>query len=119
MTELRDAGDFDITIQGWGADYFDVSNMLSIFLYGNLINAGQYNSEKYESLYNEALTTVDNAARINLLHQAEQTLIAEDMAIIPLYHSMKTAVYNDAKVTNVIFDADGNVELTQVVVTGE
>lgn len=119
MTSLRDAGDFDITIQGWGADYFDVSNMLSIWRYGNLINSGKYNSETFESLYQEALTTVDNAARIELLHQAEKTLIVDDMAIIPLYHSMKTAVYSEANVTNVIFNADGNVELTQVVVAGE
>ncbi len=119
MTSLRDAGDFDITIQGWGADYFDVSNMLSIWRYGNLINSGKYNSETFDSLYQEALTTVDNAKRIELLHQAETTLIVDDMGIIPLYHSMKTAVYDDAKVTNVIFTADGNVELTQVMVAGE
>ena len=116
MTELRDAGKFDITPQGWGADYFDVSNMLSIFVGGNFINAGRYASETYDSLYNQALTTVDNAARIELLHQAEKTLVVDDAGMIPLYHSNSTAIFRDDVCTNVSYNANGKVVLTDVVV---
>lgn len=118
MTELRDAGSFDITNQNWGADYFDASNMLSIFVTGNFINAGRYSSEAFDTAYNTALTTVDNAERMELLHQAEQTLVVDEVGMIPLYHSKTVVLYSDDVVSNVIFDANGKIELQHAVVTG-
>ena len=119
MGTLRDAGDFDITMQNWYADYFDVSNMLSIWRYGNLINSGKFNNEQFESLYQEALTTADNAARIELLHKAEEILVEQEMGIIPLYHRQKVAIWDDSKLSNVEWDADARLILTQIVKVAE
>lgn len=116
MAEFRDAGNFDITPQGWGADYFDASNMLSIFVTGNFINAGRYSSEVFDENFNKSLYTVDNAERMDLLHAAEQALM-DDMGIIPLYHSSYTVLYKDDIVSNVRINANAKVILTDVIVT--
>ncbi len=115
MTEMRDAGKFDVTPQGWGADYMDASNMLSIFCTGNLINGGKYSSEEYDNAYAESLQTVDQAARMALLHRCEELLVLEDAAIIPLYHSNATAIYSEENLENVKIAANGKIMLTQII----
>ncbi len=115
MGELRDKGKFDITPQGWGADYMDASNMLSIFVTGGEINAGRYSSEVFDNAYYTSLNTVDQAARMELLHTAENQLLNVDMGIIPLYHSNAVAIYSDDVLDNVVINAGGQVMLQQVV----
>ena len=114
MTELRDAGDFEITPQAWGADYMDASNMLSIFVTGNFINGGRYSNEEYDALYTQSLATVDQAERMELLHQAEAILM-EDMGTIPLYHSNNVALYSDDVLENVAIGSDGKPILTDII----
>ncbi|GHU59032.1 ABC transporter substrate-binding protein [Spirochaetia bacterium] len=116
MTSLRDEGRFDITNQGWGADYFDVSNMLSIFAPGNLINAGRYENPAFTAAYNKSLTTINNAERIALLHEAERLIIQQDAGIIPLWYSINPYIYRDSVVTNVRYDSNGKMILTDVIV---
>ena len=116
MTQLRDQGRFDFTPQGWGADYFDVSNMLSIFAPGNLINAGRYENPAFSAAYNQSLTTVDNAKRLALLHEAERLLIKEDAGIIPLYYGVNPYIFRDSVLTNVHYDANGKIILTDIIV---
>jgi oligopeptide transport system substrate-binding protein len=116
MTPLRDEGKFDITPQNWGADYFDVSNMLSIFAPGNLINAGRYNNPAFADAYNRSLRTVNNAERIGLLHEAERLIIQQDAGIIPLYYHVSPFIFRDSVVTNVKYDANGNLMFTKVIV---
>ena len=113
MTTLRDAGDFEVTPQGWGADYMDASNMLSIFVTGNFINGGRYSNAEYDAAYNESLKTVDQAERMNLLHKAEQILL-DDMGTIPLYHGSSVALYSDDTLENVVFGANGKPLLTGI-----
>jgi oligopeptide transport system substrate-binding protein len=116
MTPLRDQGKFDLTTQNWGADYFDVSNMLSIFAPGNLINAGRYENPAFTAAYNTSLRTIDNAERIRLLHEAERILIQQDSGIIPLFYSVQPFIFRNEVVTNVKYDANGWVMFTDVVV---
>jgi oligopeptide transport system substrate-binding protein len=116
MTPLRDEGKFDLTTQNWGADYFDVSNMLSIFAPGNLINAGRYENPAFTEAYNKSLHTVDNAERIRLLHEAERILIQQDAGIIPLFYLVQPFVFRDETVTNVKYDANGWIMFTDVIV---
>jgi oligopeptide transport system substrate-binding protein len=116
MTPLRDEGKFDITPQNWGADYFDASNMLSIFAPGNLINAGRYNNPTFTTAYTKSLQTVDNAERIALLHEAERLIIQQDSGIIPLYYWVSPYIFKNSVVTNVIYDSDASVMFTKVIV---
>jgi oligopeptide transport system substrate-binding protein len=116
MTPLRDEGRFDITPQNWGADYFDVSNMLSIFAPGNLINAGRYENPAFTAAYNKSLTTVNNAERIALLHEAERLIIQQDMGIIPLYYWVSPFVFKENVVTDVIYDSNGLIMFTKLTI---
>lgn len=116
MAELRDGGQFGITPQGWGADYFDASNMLSIFVTGNFINGGRFSSQVFDDNYNNSIHEADNAKRMEMLHAAEQNLI-EEMGIIPLYHSSYVFLYNEDIVSNVRVNANAKVILTDCVVT--
>ncbi len=115
MTELRDAGKFEITPQSWGADYMDASNMLSIFVTGNLINGGKYSCAEYDEKYAESLRTVDQAARMALLHRCEELLIVEDCAVIPLYHANAAAIYSEERLENVKIAVNGKIMLTDIV----
>ena len=116
MTSLRDAGEFDITPQGWGADYFDASNMMAIFSPDNLINAGRYENPKFTEAYNGSLAEADNSKRIKLLQEAERIFIGEDMGIIPLYYGTKPYIFRESVVTNVKFDANGSLIITDLIV---
>lgn len=117
MTTLRDAGDFGITPQGWGPDWLDASNMLSIFVTGNFINAGRYSSATFDKLYTDAKLTFDRAQRMALLHETEKTLISDDYGIIPLYHRRTVALYRDGELSNVKFDANRKVMLTDIIIS--
>ena len=88
--------------------------MLSIFVTGNFINAGRYSSEAFDAAYAKSLETVDQAARINLLHEAEKTLL-DDAGTIPLYHGNAVALYSDDKLDNVVIGANGKVILKDIV----
>ncbi|MBR0462983.1 MAG: peptide ABC transporter substrate-binding protein [Clostridia bacterium] len=116
MTELRDAGKFLITPQGWGPDWLDASNMLSIFVTGNFINAGRYSSEAFDKAYADAMYNYNTEERLNLLHEAEKQLVVEDMGIIPLYHRHAIALYRDSDLSNVKFDADRKVMWADIIV---
>ena len=114
MIELRGKGQFEVTPQNWGADYMDASNMLSIFVSTNSINRGKFNNPEYDAAYSESLRTVDQAKRMELLHKAESLLI-EDMGIIPLYHRRYSAIYSDDVLENVVLGANGKPLLTGIV----
>ena len=57
-------------------------------------------------LFQASLVEPDNAARCELMHQAEEVLIGEDMGIIPLYHNKKVFIYDDNQLSNVRWSAD-------------
>lgn len=114
VSELRGAGKFDITPQNWGADYMDASNMLSIFLSTNNINRGKFASEEYDATYDKALQTVDQKARMDLLHRCEEILL-DECGVISLYHSNAVAIYSEDVLENVKLSADGKIMLTDII----
>lgn len=111
----RENCDFTVTVQNWYADYFDASNMLSIFVSDHSINQGRYSSEKFDSLYNASLAEVDNEKRVQLMHDAEKVLVEEEAGMIPLYHNKKTFIYDDNVLENVVMCADAYPFWTQIV----
>ena len=114
--ELRNAGQFDITPQNWYVDYFDASNMLSIFVSSNFINAGRFNNATFDELYVKSLSTVDPAERSDLLHEAERLLLGEDMGIIPTYYHSFPYLYKDGHLENVKVNAAPQVILSDIIV---
>lgn len=78
----------------WIADYPDPENFLNL-LYSihipkepdakSYINASRYMSAKFDSVFNMALKTTDEAERFKLYEEADQIAI-EDAAIIPIFY---------------------------------
>lgn len=96
--EDRKQGNFTLAREGWLADYNDPVNMLEIFTSDSGNNDMQLGKgtpvssspdwKAYDSMINEIRNTTDFAARVNLMHDAEDMLM-ETWAVIPIYY------YND------------------------
>lgn len=93
-TYLDTRGTFPVWRAGWGSDYPDAHN----FLYDVFHSTSQNNdtgwvNEEFDALLEEAALLTDQQARKDLYAQAEQILVYEDAAIIPIYF------YSDPELT--------------------
>ncbi|MGB5224311.1 MAG: peptide ABC transporter substrate-binding protein [Arenicellales bacterium] len=69
----------------WIADYNDAGSFLSLFTSNHAKNDTGYANPDYDALINQIETTMDEVKRGELIQQAEQLLL-EDQVIIPIYH---------------------------------
>ncbi len=83
-------GTFPMFRLGWGADYPDPENFLTVLLHSKNKGAGGnrtfYDNPEVDVLLDEADTSTDTEKRLKLYQQAEQ-LIMDDAPIIPVYYS--------------------------------
>lgn len=96
--EDRKNGNFTIAREGWLADYNDPVNMLEIFTSDSGNNDMQLGKgtpvssspdwSEYDALIDEIRNTTDFAARVDLMHEAEDMLMGT-WAVVPIYY------YND------------------------
>lgn len=97
--EDRKKGNFGVAREGWVADYNDPINMLELFssASGNndmqfgkdpVSSAAPQNWNEYDALIEQIRTATDMAARVDLMHQAEDMLM-DTWAVVPIYY------YND------------------------
>ncbi len=78
--QQRTAGDYDISRNGWGADYPHANNQLAgLFTCGGGNNDQQWCNEEFDRLMAEAAVEEDQAAQAALYEQA-QTIMADDAA---------------------------------------
>jgi oligopeptide transport system substrate-binding protein len=85
---------FPVWRAAWGSDYPDNHNFLyDVFHSSSLNNDTGWSNPAFDALVEEAATLSDNAARAELYAQAENILIYEDAAIIPIYF------YSDVELT--------------------
>ena len=83
--ELEADGEFQLSFQGWIADYNDPMTFLDLFLSDSSFNTGKYKGERYDELINQALTETDFARRMDQMLEAEKVLIEEDAGLAPVY----------------------------------
>ena len=88
FTPMRRNGEFMAARNGWVGDYSDPSNMLELLYSTNGNNDGKYNNPEFDAAIDLSRTTVDEAARFDALHTAEDILM-DDAGCIPV------AYYND------------------------
>lgn len=91
LSDRRANGDFFITVNGWSADYPDPMTYLSIFTSDNSMNTGFFNNAEFDKLINDSMT-LEGADRDQALLRAEQILVEDEAAIIPLYEGAETAM---------------------------
>jgi peptide/nickel transport system substrate-binding protein len=84
--------EFSVMLVGWGSDTAEASSPLKALLatYSSekgmgQANRGRYSSAKMDALLQQALATVDDARREQLLQQATAVAMSE-VGIVPLYH---------------------------------
>ena len=86
----------------WIGDYLDPMTFADLFVSTSAGNRVGYNNPNYDKLILEAKNTIDNKIRMSNMHKAEDMLIGEDMAFIPLYHytapSMQSPKLKDVSV---------------------
>lgn len=89
------AGEFDLCMQVWGADYNDPMTFIDIFRTGGSSNYGKYSSEAYDQLLDQLAKEQDNEKRLKLYGEAERILIKEDAAMKPLLYRDKHSYINN------------------------
>ena len=87
----------------WIGDYLDPMTFADIFVSSSAGNRVGYNNPNYDKLISEAKNTMDNNIRMSNMHKAEDMLIGEDMAFIPIYHYTSPSMQNP-KLKNVSVD---------------
>lgn len=98
------AGNFDVVLTGWTADFADPISFLELMTSDNPQNYGKWTNSQFDKYIAASNTTGNAQARLNDLVKADQTLLAEQ-GITPLYYanqawlvrpSIKNVVYNGA-----------------------
>lgn len=82
--KTRVQGDYDIARDGWIGDYIDPMTFLDMFLSNSPQNNPKWKNKRFDDLIKKAKASNDQAARMQLLHEAEKLLI-EEMPIAPVY----------------------------------
>jgi len=83
-TMMEDAG--QIHRAGWCPDYNDANNYTYDVMFSTgAYNYGRWNSPVFDDLVTRARVELDPQARRELYRQAEQLMVVEDAALMPLY----------------------------------
>jgi oligopeptide transport system substrate-binding protein len=83
--ELEANGEFQLSYQGWGADYNDPMTFLDLWESESPFNTGGYSNPDYDELISQAQTETDAARRMELLQEAERLLVEEDAGVAPIF----------------------------------
>ena len=78
--------DYDVNLTSWGADYDDATNFLGSYENDESAKPSLYKSEAFNSIYRDAVYTLDQTERIKKIGEAEKILL-DDQGITPLYYT--------------------------------
>lgn len=85
-TYLDQRATFPVWRAGWCSDYPDNNNfMFDVFHSTSQNNDTGFANPEYDALVEQAAQETDTATRIELYAQAEEILIEEEAAILPIY----------------------------------
>lgn len=93
--QTRKDGNYSIARNGWIADYNDPMSFLDMWLTGGGNNDAQYANADYDAKIQEAKNTTDPAARMQLMHNAEDIIMGQDWALNPLYFYTQKYMLSD------------------------
>ncbi|MEG2420042.1 MAG: peptide ABC transporter substrate-binding protein [Oscillospiraceae bacterium] len=83
--ELMDNNNYQFAITAWGADYDDGMTYLDLWANGTPYR-GNYTSDAYNKFITDAKAETDDAARLQMMLDAEKLLVDTDAVISPLYY---------------------------------
>ena len=85
------AGNFDIIVSGWSADFADPISFLDLFTSKNPENNGKWKNSEYDKLVADSKTTSSSSKRWDDLTKAEEILL-KDSGISPLYYQSSSVL---------------------------
>ena len=92
---------YDLCRSSWVGDYNDPSTFLDLFTSANGNNRTGWASPEYDKLIAAAAREADVQQRNALFAQAEQLLVSEQAAVIPVYHYVGVQFYHDDRLKGV------------------
>lgn len=87
--------EFQMVISAWGADYDDPSTYLDLWAAPADPFRGNFSNERYDELIASAKTEKDEAARMDMLLEAERILMVEEAVLAPLYYQGHAYLQNE------------------------
>ena len=85
------AGNFDVVISGWSADFADPISFLDLFTSTNPENNGKWKNTSYDKLITDSKTTASTSKRWDDLTKAEDILL-NNVGVAPLYYNTNSAL---------------------------
>ncbi len=98
------AGNFEMTLSGWGPDYLDASTFLDCWKTGNGYNDPHYTNTTYDELASTSAS--DPSARWTNFLEAEKILLEDDVPIVPVYQKSIT-ILQKPEVSNIVYHPFG------------
>ena len=83
---IRRGQEFDVARSGWCGDYNEASTFLDLLTTTHGSNDGKYSNERVDELMRASKTADDPSG----IYAEVERIVAEDMAIIPIYHYANT-----------------------------
>ena len=102
-------GNYHVSRMSWLGDFNDAINFLEMYTQPEGNNNTYWTNKKYNELIFKSFTEADAIARQQLMKDAE-TILLNEMPIIPIYYYTYSYVMND-RVKDVYIDGLGNVDL--------
>ncbi|WP_265459317.1 peptide ABC transporter substrate-binding protein [Enterococcus sp. HY326] len=109
LNQSRRDGNYEMSLSGWIAGSNDLNSYFNLYRSGSSYNYGGYENEEYSALVEQANTTDANDidAMFTDYQAAEEILLAEDAAQVPLYQSAANYLVNP-NLQNVIYHSYGD-----------
>jgi oligopeptide transport system substrate-binding protein len=78
-------GEFQVSFNGWIADYDDPSTFMDLYTTDNPFNKVGFSNERYDSLVNGARGNPNNRERMQAFREAEELLVNDTATVAPLF----------------------------------
>ncbi|GAA0135903.1 oligopeptide ABC transporter substrate-binding protein OppA [Paenibacillus sp. YSY-4.3] len=114
--ENRQNLNYQIARAGWSADYNDPMTFIDMWTSNSGNNDIGFKNEEYDKLVAEAKATEDNEKRNENFKKAEEILVKDNMAIMPVYYYSNVAV-EKPWLKNVVLDFSGAIDYTRAYIT--
>ena len=107
--ELMNSREYQMSLNGWTADYNDPMTFLDLFVSDSPLNYSNYQNERYDQLINEAKVESDEQVRMGKLIEAERLLIEDAAAVAPAYHAGSVVIVRPS-IKNWVQHPTGTIE---------
>ncbi len=86
-------GQINLSLIGFLMDYPDPDNILRVMFHGDSpMNYLNLKNKQFDRLIEQALSSTDQKTRLSLYHQADHILVADEIAVVPLYYRQAFAL---------------------------